>query len=93
MKIDYDHGKSGRNAQLRNLPFELAHAFDWAEAVYQEDKRYDYPEQRIVALSRLGNRLHVICFTPIAGGVRIISFRKANKREVKRYEKEKTTDE
>jgi uncharacterized DUF497 family protein len=33
-------------------------------------------------------RLHVICFTPIDGGVRIISFRKANRREVRYYEDE-----
>ena len=29
-----------------------------------------------------------ICFTPIDGGVRIISFRKANRREVRCYEEE-----
>jgi uncharacterized protein len=42
-----------------------------------------------VALGHLGDRLHSICFTPIEGGVRIISFRKASRREV-RYHAEKT---
>ncbi len=51
----------------------------------------DYPETRIIALGFLGERLHVICFTPIDGGARIISFRKANRREVRYYEDE-TTD-
>lgn len=43
-----------------------------------------------MALGYLEKRLHVLCFTPMKGGVRIISFRKANLREVKRYEKEIT---
>ena len=33
----------------------------------------------------IGDRLHVVVFTPVNGGVRVISFRKANKREVKAY--------
>jgi uncharacterized DUF497 family protein len=48
----------------------------------------DYQEARIIAFGFLGVRLHVICFTPIDGGVRIISFRKANRREVRYYEDE-----
>ncbi|MBT9476496.1 BrnT family toxin [Polaromonas sp.] len=31
-------------------------------------------------------RLHVLCFTPIDGGIRVISFRKANPREIRSYE-------
>jgi hypothetical protein len=34
----------------------------------------------------LDNRLHVICYALIEGGIRVISFRKANKREQKAYE-------
>lgn len=40
----------------------------------------------------LGVKVHVICFTPIEEEVRIISFRKANSREIKRYEKETITN-
>ncbi len=32
-------------------------------------------------------RVHALVFTEIAGGIRVISFRKANKREVVEYEK------
>jgi uncharacterized protein len=38
-----------------------------------------------VALGQIGERLHVLCFTPIEGGIRVISLRKANDREVSRY--------
>ena len=86
MKFEFDPAKSRKNTTGRGLPFELAEAFEWETAVYYEDSRCDYGETRIVALGFLEQRLHVICFTPIADGVRIISFRKANKREVLYYE-------
>ncbi|MCK9392830.1 MAG: BrnT family toxin [Syntrophales bacterium] len=88
MKIDFDPIKSEQNIKLRSLSFDRAGDFDWETAIYYEDNRTDYPEDRIIALGLLGVRLHVICFTPIDGGVRIISFRKANRREVRCYEEE-----
>lgn len=54
----------------------MAADFDWETARYVEDIRNAYPERRFVAIGYLGERLHVLCFTPITGGVRIISFRK-----------------
>lgn len=88
MKIDFDPEKSKKNNRERGLPFEQATEFDWETARYIEDTRMPYPERRFVAIGHVGARLHVLCFTPIEGGVRIISFRKANLREVRRYEKE-----
>jgi len=88
MRIDFDPAKSAQNTEVRFLSFERAGDFDWETAIYCVDDREEYPETRIVALGFLGVRLHVICFTPIDGGARIISFRKANRREVKRYEDE-----
>jgi len=65
MKIDFDPIKSQRNIKLRSLSFDRAGDFDWETAIYYEDDRMDYPEDRIIALGFLGVRLHVICFTPI----------------------------
>jgi uncharacterized DUF497 family protein len=36
--------------------------------------------------------LHVLCFTPIEGGIRVISFRKANMREARKHGKPLTID-
>ena len=88
MKIDFDLVKSKQNIKLRSLSFDRAGDFDWETAIYYEDNRVDYQETRIIALGFLGVRLHVICFTPIDVGVRIISFRKANRRDVRYYEEE-----
>ncbi|MGH8568489.1 MAG: BrnT family toxin, partial [Gammaproteobacteria bacterium] len=81
MKIDFDRAKSAANARDRGLSFECAADFEWADAVVIEDVRNLYPEPRFVAVGYLDNRLHVLCFTPREGGIRVISFRRANQRE------------
>ncbi|GAA0565895.1 hypothetical protein GCM10008942_12850 [Rhizomicrobium electricum] len=70
----------------------MVEGFAWETAQVAEDMRFAYPERRFVALGFLGERLHVLCFTPVPEGIRVISFRKANKREVRRYEQEKAAD-
>jgi uncharacterized protein len=87
MKIGFDAEKSARNEAQRQLPFERAADFAWHDAVIIPDDRNDYPESRYVAVGYLDGSLHVLCFTPIEGGIRVISFRKANKREARRYGK------
>lgn len=86
MLIQFDPEKSRRNEINRNLPFTRVIDFDWDQAVIIEDDRYDYPEERFVVIGFLDDKLHVLCFTPAEDGIRVISFRKADKREVKRYE-------
>lgn len=86
MKIDFDPNKNARNIAERGLSFELAAAFDFARAVVRQDVRKPYPEVRLVAFGFLGERLHVLCFTPIESGIRVISFRKANAKERTDYE-------
>lgn len=86
MLYTWDEAKSERNARERGLPFKRASAFEWDRAIVWQDVRKIYPETRMVALGPLDSRLHVICFTLTDTGLRIISLRKANAREVKRYE-------
>jgi len=50
--------------------------------MFSVDARRDYGEVRRVALGYLDNRLHVLCFTDTAEGIRVISLRRANAREV-----------
>jgi uncharacterized DUF497 family protein len=89
VKIEFDENQSRRNARERRLPFTVAHEFDFSSARVVEDRRSDYPERRLVALGYIGRRLHVLCFTPIDDGIRVISLRKANQREIKIYDQEK----
>ncbi len=86
MKVEYDPAKNERNLSQRGISFDAAIGFDFGSALVEEDTRSDYPEQRWVAIGLIGDRVHVLCFTQIPGGIRVISLRKANKREVKFYE-------
>jgi uncharacterized DUF497 family protein len=90
--IDFDPEKNATNVRERGLSFDQVADFDFDTALVAEDIRKTYPEVRYVAVGRLTGRLHVLCFTPIAGGIRVISFRKANAREMKIYDQTKTTD-
>lgn len=87
MKITYDLAKNAKNIAQRDLPFARVADFQWESALFQEDLRKDYPERRIIAVGYLDDRLHVLCFSETDLGIRVISFRKANKREEKGYEK------
>lgn len=86
MEITYDPAKCRRNMVERGLPFDLVRDLDWSSALIVEDTRHDYGERRFQALGFIGERLHVLVFTPCGAAVHVISLRKANKREVKRYE-------
>ncbi len=88
MNITDDPAKNERNVRERGLSFERAADFDFQTAIFWVDARRDYGEVRRLALGYLGDRLHVLCFTEIAGGIRVISFRRANAREARRYEQE-----
>ncbi len=50
-----------------------------------EDVRKDYGEHRFRVLGSIEDRLYAVVFTPRGDAVHVISFRKANSREVKRY--------
>jgi uncharacterized DUF497 family protein len=87
MQISYDAAKNDRNIAERGLSFERSAEFDFETAQIAQDLRHTYPERRFLALGFVGVRLHMLVFAETAAGIRVISFRKANKREVKRYEK------
>jgi uncharacterized protein len=86
VKIEFDPNKSRKNAEERGLPFELVADFQWETAMINPDERFLYSELRYAALGFVRTRLHFLCYTPTDEGVRVISFRKANQREVKIYE-------
>ncbi len=86
MIIEFDPAKNIKNMTERGLSFERAVDFDFETAVFWIDTRKVYPEIRISALGLLDGRVHSLVFTETTRGIRVISFRKANKREVKRYE-------
>lgn len=88
MKITFDPKKNQKNIEERGLSFEHIADFDFESAMVWEDTRKEYPERRIAALGNLNGRIHFLCFSrPETGVIRVISFCKANKREVEKYGK------
>lgn len=86
MDISFHAAKNARNIATREISFERAPAFEWDSALVIADTRRGYGECRVLALGLITVRLHVLVFTPRSGKIHIISLRKANKREVERYE-------
>lgn len=86
MEITFDPAKNARNIELRGLSFEQVVDFEFETALFAPDPRRDYGEARIRALGWLHQRLHALVFVETQHGIRVVSFRKANKREVNIYE-------
>lgn len=87
-EVSFDPAKNERNIASRGISFEAAEFFEWDTAMIAEDLRKEYGEKRFQALGFITGRLHTMVFTPRAGRVHVISLRKANRREVRRYEAE-----
>ena len=85
MAITFDPEKNATNLAERGLSFERVADLDWDTAVVREDTRRDYGETRLLVMARLEGRLHAAVVTPRGQDLHVISFRRANKREVKRY--------
>jgi len=88
MKLIFDQAKNEVNIRQRGISFKAAASFEFNTALIWKDTRTGYGEARYCAIGHIGDRLHVLVFTPRDDAMRVISLRKANKREVKRYEQE-----
>lgn len=88
MEFEWDENKRFLNLDKHGVDFVSAHQLWESPMVVVEDTRRNYGEQRWIALGKLNNRIMVVAYTERKSGIiRIISFRKANKREVAYYEK------
>jgi len=90
MAVTLDLAKNAENIAERGLSFEQVAELDSDTAVIGEDTRHDYGEPRQLVVARLDGRLHAAVVTPRGEDLHVISFRKANRREVRRYGKKDT---
>lgn len=81
MKFEWDPEKDRINIAQHRISFAEAVAFDWQGAQVFTDDRQDYGEDRFQARGFLNGRLHFAVFTLRGDRLRLISLRKANKRE------------
>lgn len=86
MRYEFDPAKNQTNISKHGVSLEDAEWFEWETACIEEDTRRAYPERRFQALGLIEERLHMLVFCmPDAETIRVISLRKANRREVRKY--------
>ena len=81
----WDEAKRAQNRAKHKVDFRAAKDFEWSTAVIEVDNREDYGELRERAIGWIGQRLHVLVFTRRADLIWIISLRKAEKSDARRY--------
>ena len=88
MDFEWDLVKSNLCQNSRNFDFAyVVSIFLDPTLVVEHDQRWDYGEERFRALGLIDEKVFVVVFTRRHKAIRIISARRANRREVKRYEK------
>jgi uncharacterized DUF497 family protein len=86
VEFTFDPEKDAANQLKHGISLRNAERMDLNTARFASDERYDYGEARTQALGTIDGRLHMLVFTMRGPVMRIISLRKANLKEVKRYE-------
>ncbi len=85
MMMTFDAAKDALNLAKHGVSLALAVEIEWELLWAQPDMRRAYGEIRVIGYAPIGDRLFCVIFTDRPGERRIISLRKANVREVRRY--------
>jgi uncharacterized protein len=85
MEVEFDPAKRAATLAKRGLDMAEAGAVFEGMHLTFEDDRKDYGEQRFVTIGYLQGRMVFVAWTQRGDVRRIISLRKANGREEKRY--------
>jgi uncharacterized DUF497 family protein len=78
--------KDASNQRKHGSSLADAGRLDWNTLLIKADTRQDYREDRFLGFRPVDGRLYCVVFTPRDGAMRVISFRKANEREIHEYE-------
>lgn len=85
MQIEFDPVKDVANRAKHGVSLALARELDWEAALVWIDDRFEYGEMRMIALAPKTAILYYVAFVDDDEVRRIISLRRANRREVKHY--------
>ena len=73
-------------ARNKGVSLGQAARLDWSRVLAKLDTRTDYGERPQIAMGPIGRRLYCVLFVGKGETLRIISLRKADNREIDRYE-------
>ena len=85
MHIEFDPAKDVANQTKHGVSLSVAEELDWEAALVWIDDRFEYSELRMIALAPKTEILYYVAFIDRGEARRIISLRRANRREVKHY--------
>ena len=85
MQIEFDPAKDTANQKKHGVSLAIAGELDWEAALVWVDDRFEYNETRMFALAPKTNILYYVAFVDRGEVRRVISLRRANRREVKHY--------
>ena len=85
MAIIFDPAKRDRTRAERGVAFEDAREVFSGPVFEFDDERRDYGERRIVTVGFVARRMTIVIWPPRGADRHVISMRKANDREKKRY--------
>jgi uncharacterized protein len=85
MQIIFDLQKDLINREKHGVSLSLANQLEWDWLLAMIDDRKDYGETRIIGFAPITDRVYCVVFVDRGHQRRVISLRKANQREVKRY--------
>lgn len=85
MSIEFDPDKDVANIAKHGLSLADFAGFD-APAIVRSDTRFAYGEARFRAFGRIDGRGFCIVYTRRDTALRLISFRRAREKEMRRYE-------
>ena len=85
MKIDFDPKKNPANQANHGVSLATAASLDWDSALVWVDDRFEYDELRMIALAPETNTLYYVAFVDRTEVRRIISVRRATRKEVAYY--------
>ena len=85
MKIEFDPAKNATNQAKHGVSLAMARELSWETALVWVDQRLEYGETRMIALAPKAKILYYVAFVDRGEVRRVISLRRANRREVKHY--------
>ena len=85
MHIEFDPAKDLANQSKHGVSLSVAGQLDWEAALVWIDGRFEYGETRMIALAPKTEILYYVAFVDRGEARRVISLRRANRREVKHY--------
>lgn len=92
MRYEWDENKNKANIEKHGFDFNDACLLFARTYLVSEDLRADYGEKRFIAVGTIKNRVVVLVFAVRGNKKRIISMRKANERETKKFKDRLETD-